>query len=154
MKHAIRPLGLLIAASTVALTGCVTYPAYQPAPIARLSPTSNTTVISPPLDPAERDRLAKLNAQVAQEDQADLEAQRQAAIAAQTYRYAAPVVVDPWYGYGYPYYGGYYSPWSPGISLSFGYSRGWGGYRGYRGGWGGYRGGWGGGYRGGFHGRR
>lgn len=124
-------------AFAAALAGCVTYPVYPP-PIARLTPAQSAALAARPLDPAERDRLARLDAQVQREDQADIAAQRQAAIA-RSYAYVAPT---PFYTYGYPYYGypyyGYpyygYSPWVPGISFSFGYRHGWGGHHGGHGG--------------------
>lgn len=117
-------LALAAIALGVALTGCVAYPVY-PTPIARLTPAQSAALAARPLDPAERDRLARLDAQVQREDQADLAAQRQAAIA-QSYAYVVPAPLYYTYPYGYPYYG--YSPWMPGISLSFGYHRGWGGH--------------------------
>jgi hypothetical protein len=71
---------------------------------------------------------------------------------APVYVQPGPVYVQPapiYYPPAYPYYSPGYV-WPPvGISLGFGYSRGWGG--GPRGGWGGGpRGGWGGGPRGGW----
>lgn len=136
---------LIFAAGALALSGCVAYPAYQPAPIARL-PADGTTV-APPLTQAERDRLAQQNAQVQREDQADIDAQRRA----YTYAYPATPYYYAYPAYGWGYYDGFY-PWGwPGLSLSFGYSRYWGGHRGYRGGWRG-GGGWHGG--GGWRGRR
>ncbi len=124
--------------AAAALSGCVTYPVYQPAPIARLTPAQSAALASRPVDQADRDRDAAANAQVQQQDQAELAAQQQAQVA-QSYAYAYPAYpAYPYYGYyGYPYFGGFY----PGLSLSFGYR---GGY--------GYRGGFHGG--GGFHGHR
>lgn len=128
---------LLVTAVAVAtLAGCVAYPVYQQ-PVARLTPAQSAALASRSLDPAEQERLSKLDAQVLREDQADLDAQRQAY--APAYGYSAPYAY-PYYGY--PYYGGFY-PWVPGVSFSFGYSRGWG-HRGWgHRGWGGH--GWGGG---------
>ena len=126
----------------VALGGCVSYPVYQPVPVARLTPAQSAALASQPVDPAERARYAAADAQVARDDQA-----------AQTYTYAypysapAPVYSYGYYGYPGAYYGGFY-PWFPGLSLSLGF----GGY--YRGGYyhgGGYHGG---GYHGGFRGHR
>lgn len=126
---------LAAVAMTATLTGCYTYPVYQP--VARLTPAQSAALSQQqPLTQEQRDQLAKDNAQVAKEDQA-----------AQAYAYtvpAAPVYYDaPYYAYpyayGYPYWGGW-GPWYPGVSLSLGF----GGY---------YRGGWHGGYHGGgFHG--
>ena len=138
---------LITSAAVAALAGCVAYPVYQQ-PVARLTPAQSAALANRPLDPAERERLGRLDAQVQREDQADVEAQRQAAIA-QSYAYSAPApyYAYPYYGnsyYGYPsYYGGFY-PWGSGVSLSFGFHRGWGGFhRGWGGhGWGGH--GWGG----------
>ena len=136
---------LFAAAAAAALTGCVSYPVYQPVPVARLTPAQSAALASRPIDQADRDRYAAADAQVQREDQADIDAQRQAATV--PYTYGVPVY--PSYSYGYygypaPYYGGYY-PWFPGVSLSLGYV--WRGGHGYRGG---YRGG----YHGGFRGRR
>ena len=134
-----------VAAAFATLSGCVAYPVYQQ-PIARLTPAQSAALATRPLDPAERDRLARLDGQVQREDQADVDAQRQAAFA-QSYAYAAPAPYYAYPYYGYPYYGGYY-PWVPGVAFSFGYA--------YRGGWGGYHRGWGGhgwgGHGGGGHG--
>ena len=133
------------AVAAAALSGCVSYPVYQPVPVARLTPEQSAALASRPLTQAERDRYAAADAQVQREDQADQYAQQQAATAPYTYAYPAPYS----YGYAYPapYYGGYggFYPWFPGLSLSLGYS--------YRGGHG-YRGGYHGGYRGGFRGHR
>jgi len=129
-------------ASAILLGGCVSYPVYQPAPIARLP--ADQLVPVQPLTQGQQDQLARDNAQVQRDDQADVNAQRQAAVVA-PYGYVYPYAYDayPYYPYyGYPYYGGFY-PWAPGLSLSFGY------FGGYRGGYRGY-----GGFRGGFHGRR
>ncbi len=135
----------LIAAglAAVALSGCVTYPVYQPVPFARLTPEQSAALASRPVYQADRDRYAAANALVQQEDQADLAAQQQAQVL-QSYSYAYPGYAGypnggyygaypgyagyPYGGYygAYPYYGGFY----PGLSLSFGYR---GGY-GYRGG--------------------
>ena len=123
---------LLTAPALAFLAGCVAVPYYAPAPIARMTPQQSAAAVRP-LDPAERERLAKQNAEVQREqDSADAEEQRAAALS-QNYAYGA----YPWYGgyYGYPgYYPGYYPYWPGGVSLSFGYV--------YRGGWG-HRG-WGG----------
>ena len=138
----------VVAAAVATLSGCVAYPVYQQ-PVARLTPAQNAALATRSLDPAERDRLARLDAQVQREDQADIEAQRQSAYA-QSYVYSAPApyYAYPYYAYpysGYPYYGGFY-PWVPGVSLSFGFRGGWGGHRGWGGrGWGGGGHGWGGG---------
>lgn len=133
------------------LAGCVAVPYYPPVPVARMTPQQSAATVRP-LDPAERERLAKLNADVQREqDAADAEEQRIAALS-QSYAYGYPM-----YGgyYGYPaYYPGYYPFWPGGVSLSFGYvyrggwgHRGWGG-RGWGGrGWGGH--GWAGGRGGG-----
>ncbi len=131
-----RKIILLVsaAATVAALAGCVAYPVYQQ-PVARLTPAQSAALANRTLDPAERDRLAQLNAQVQSEDQAS-----------QAYTYAAPApyYAYPYYAYpyyGYPYYGGFY-PWVPGISLSFGFHRSFGGHRGWGGrGWGGGGGG-------------
>ncbi len=134
---------LITSAAVAALAGCVAYPVHQQ-PVARLTPAQSAALASRPLDQAERERLGRLDTQVQREDQADIEAQRQAAIA-QSYAYSAPApyYVYPYYDYpyyGFPYYGGFY----PGVSLSFGFRGGWGGHRGWGGrGWGGR--GWGGG---------
>lgn len=130
---------IAIAFGALALGGCVAYPVYQPAPVARLTPAQSDALASRPIDPAESARIAQDNAQVQREDQADIDAQRQA------YTYAYPATPyyygTPYYAAPYGYYGGFY-PWAPALSLSFGYSRGWGGYRGgYRGGHGAWRGG-------------
>lgn len=124
-----RTTWIYAAAMAAALGGCVTYPVYQ-APVARLTPAQSAALAAQPIDPAERDRYAKASAEVQREDQANLDAQRQAAVVVPyTYAYPAPYS----YGYyGYPwggYYGGF-APWYPGISLSFGYRGGFGGYRG------------------------
>ena len=128
MRKIILLTSTAIAVASVA--GCVAYPVYQQ-PVARLTPAQSAALANRTLDPAERDRLAQLNAQVQSEDQA-----------AQAYSYVAPA---PYYAYpynaypyyAYPYYGGFY-PWVPGVSLSFGFHRGWGGHRGSGGrGWGG-----------------
>lgn len=131
------------AAAAAALSGCVTYPVYQPpAPVSRLTPAQMAALDNRPLDAAERDRYAKTNADVQREDQADLEAQRQVVV---PYSYAYPYSYG-YYGYPAPLYGSYggFYPWYPSLSLSFGYRGGWGG--GYRGG---YRGGYGGHHHGG-----
>ena len=132
-SHSIIAAGIV----AVALGGCVSYPVYQPVPVARLTPAQSAALANRPIDPAERDRYAAANAQVQRDDQA--------AVDAQSYSYAYPPAysypVYPAYSYGYygsPYYGGFY-PFYPGVSLSFGFR-------------GGYRGGYGGGYRGGYHG--
>jgi hypothetical protein len=128
---------VVIAAGALALGGCVAYPVYQPAPVARLTP-AQSAALARPLDPAERDRIARDNAQVQRDDQADIAAQQQA------YTYVYPST-PYYYGAPYPYYYGGFYPWAPALSLSFGYYRGWGGYRG----------GWhGGGWHGGGGGRR
>ena len=144
-----------LAAGTVAtaLTGCVSYPVYQPVPVARLTPAQSAALTGQPLTQADRDRFAAADAQVLREDQADQNAQRQAQVL-QPYAYAYPAYPGyPSYSYGYygypgAYYGGF-SPFFPGLSLSFGFR---GGY--YGGHHGGYYGGYHGGYRGGYHGRR
>ncbi len=139
----------LIAATVAAasLTGCVSYPVYQPAPIARLTPEQSAALANRPVDQAERDRYAAANSQVQREDQADVDAQRLAAT--QPYAYAYPAPYYGYYGYGYPYYAygypGYYGGFYPGVSLSFGFR---GGY------YGGYRGGYHGGYHGSGRGHR
>ena len=143
---------LLLGAAAVAaatLTGCVSYPVYQPVPVARLSPEQSAALASRPLSQSERDSYAAANAQVQREDQADLDAQRQAAITPYMYAYPVAPVYGYGYGgyYGYPgaYYVGFY-PWYPGLSLSLGFRGGFGG---------GHRGGFhGGGHRGGFRGHR
>src|ERR1700754_181989 len=118
MKHRI-----VTALGALALGGCAAYPVYQPAPIARLTPAQSAALASQPVDQATRDRIAQDNALVQRDDQADIDAQR--------YTYAYPYYTAPYYGYPYyGYYGGFY-PWVPGLSLSFGYARGWGGYRGW-----------------------
>jgi hypothetical protein len=124
--------------ATVALTGCVAYPAYQPAyqpvPIARLTPEQSAALASRPVDPAQRERDAAANAQFQREDQAAQDAQ--------VYSYAYPAYpLYPAYSYGfygYPYYGGFY-PFVPGLSLSFGFRGGYGYHGGYRGGFRGHR---------------
>jgi hypothetical protein len=128
----------LLAAATIAatLTGCYTYPVYRPVPVARLTPEQSAAIASnQSLSQADRDRLTRDNAQVAQQDSSS------------PYTYAAPVApayyappayyADPYY-YGYPYYGAYYGGFYPGLSLSLGF-RGYygGGWRG--GGWHGHR---------------
>ena len=122
-------------AAVITLAGCVSYPVYQPVPVARLTPAQSAALASRPLDPTQRDQYAQASADAARDD-----------VAVVPYTYAYPVT--PYYGYGYyggyPYYGGYY-PWYPGLSLSLGFRGG------YRGGWRG-GGGWHGG--GGFHGHR
>ena len=128
---------VLTATFVAALSGCVAYPVYQQ-PVARLTPAQSAALANRQLDPAERDRLARLDAQVQQEDQAAL-AQSYSQLYSQPYVYAAPAPYYAYPYYGYPYYGGFY-PWYPGVSLSFGFYRGWGG--GHHG-WGGR--GWGGG---------
>lgn len=147
-------LWITAAVAAAALSGCVTYPVYQPpAPVSRLTPGQLAALDNRPLDANERDRYAKANADVQREDQADLEAQRQAAVVPYTYVYPYSY---GYYGYPAPLYGSYggFYPWYPGLSLSFGYRGGWGGgYRGYRGGYGGHRGGYGG-HRGGGGGYR
>jgi len=131
---------IVIALGALALGGCVAYPVYQPAPVARLTPAQSAALAAQPINQADRDRIAQDNAQVQREDQADIDAQRQAytyAYPATPYYYGTPYYAPyPYYGY----YGGFY-PWAPALSLSFGYSRGWGGYRG---GW--HGGGWHGGH--------
>ncbi len=131
---------LAAAAMAATLTGCYTYPVYQPTPIARLTPAQSAALTQQqPLTQQQRDQLAKDNAQVSRDDQA-----------AQAYAYtvpAAPVYYDaPYYAYpyayGYPYYGAWGYPWYPGVSLSLGFG----------GRFGGHYGGHYGGYRGGFHG--
>ena len=132
------------AACAATLTGCYTYPVYQPMPVARLTPQQSAALAQqqPPMSQADRDRLAADNAQVARDDRASSYAQATTV----PYAYvapAAPLYYDyPYYGYGYPGYG-YYGGFYPGISLGIGI----GGYygRGFRGGYGGYHGG------GGFH---
>ncbi|MEO8938011.1 MAG: hypothetical protein ABI277_00105 [Burkholderiaceae bacterium] len=139
-------------AATAGLAGCVSYPVYQPVPVARLTPAQSAALASRPITQADRDNAAAANAQAQREDQADQYAQRQAAVVPYIYAYPATPYYDYGYGggyYGYPgaYYGGF-SPWYPGLSLSFGYRGGFGGYRG------GYRGGYHGGHGGGGHGHR
>ncbi len=131
------------AACAASLTGCYTYPVYQPVPVARLTPQQSAALAQQqqPMSEADRARLAADNAQVARDDQANSYAQANAA----PYGYVVPAPVyydNPYYGYPYPYYG-YYGGYYPGVTLGFGF----GGYygRGFRGGYGGYRGG------GGFH---
>ena len=127
----------ILAAATMAaaLSGCYTYPVYQRAPVARLTPEQSAAIASnPQLSQADRDRLTRDNAQVAQDDR-NAQAYAYAAPVAPSY-YVAPYAYDPYfYGYGYPYYfGGFY----PGVSLSFGfrghYGGGFhgGGFRGHR----------------------
>ena len=136
-----RASTFVLAISSVTLfAGCVAVPYYAPAPVARLTPEQSAALAGRPIDPAERERLAKLNADVLREqDAADAEQWRAAALG-QNYAYGA----YPWYGgYAYPgYYPGFYPYW-PGVSLSFGFiHRGGWGHRGWgRRGWGG--GGWG-----------
>jgi hypothetical protein len=114
------------AAATTVLAGCYTYPVYQPAPYARLTPAQSAAIAQQqPLNQADRVRLAQDNAQVQRED---AYGQSQAA-AAQPYPYAYPVAPYydyGYYGYPYPYYGGFY-PFFPGVSLSLGFR---GGFRG------------------------
>ncbi len=122
-----------IAAATAAaaLTGCVSYPVYQPAPVARLTPEQSAALANRPIDPAQQARDAQSEANFQRQDQA-----AQQAVVPYTYAYGVPAV-PYYYDYGYyPYYGGFY-PYYGGLSLSFGYRGGWGGYRGYRGGYGG-----------------
>jgi hypothetical protein len=132
--HSLFFLSVAAIAMTAGLAGCYTYPVYAPAPIARLSPQQSAALANgQPLSQADRDRLAKDNAQIAQQDQAS-----------QAYSYAypvAPVYATPYYAspyyYGYPYYYGGYSPFYPGLSLSVGfgghYGHGWGGgFHGHR----------------------
>ena len=99
--------------------------------VARLTPAQSAALAAQPVDPAERERLSRLNADLARQDQADIDAQ--AAYAAQPY-YVYPTVPYYAYGYGYGYGYPYYYPWVPGVSLSLGFSRGWGGHRGWHGG--------------------
>ena len=124
------------AACAATLTGCYTYPVYQPVPVARLTP-QQSAALAQPQSQADRDRAAADNAQVARDDQANSYAQATTA----PYGYAAPVAPlyydYPYYGYAYPYYG-YYGGFYPGVSLAFGF----GGY---------YGRGFHGGYHGGFH---
>ena len=144
------PSLILAAAAAVALSGCYTYPVYQPVPIARLTPEQSAALANRPVASGDQTRSAQDEAIVQRGDQADLAAQT-----AVPYTYAYGYPAAPYYDYGgyYPYYGGFY-PYYGGLSLSFGY---FGGYRGgyYRGGYGGYRGGYGGFHGGGgFHGHR
>jgi hypothetical protein len=141
-----RPLrtGLLLAtaAATLALAGCYTYPAgyYRPAPapVQRLTPEQAAAIqTNSQLSQADRDRLTRDNALVAQQDANAAYAPAYAPTYAPGYSYPAPTYYDPYY-YGYPYYGGFY-PFYPSIGLSFGFR---GGFRG-----GGFHGG-------GFHGHR
>jgi len=130
------------AAIATSLAGCYTYPVYQPAPIARLTPAQIQSLANnPQFSQADRDRLARDNAEVAQQDQ-NQSAYAYAAPVAPAY-YPAPYSYDPYY-YGYPYYYGGLFPFAPALSLSFG----------FRGFYGGHFGGHYGGFRGGFHGRR
>jgi hypothetical protein len=131
------------AACAASLTGCYTYPVYQPMPVARLTPQQSAALAQQqqsqqPTSQADRDRMAADNAQVARDDQANSYAQATVA----PYAYvapAAPVYYDyPYYGYPYPYYG-YYGGYYPGVTLGFSFGGFYG--RGYRGGYGGYRGG-------------
>ncbi|HEX4346483.1 MAG TPA: hypothetical protein VHZ73_02870 [Vicinamibacterales bacterium] len=140
----VRPLLLLLAASaTLALAGCYTYPpGYRVATMQRLSPEQAAAIQSnSQLSQADRDRLTRDNAQVAQQDA------NASYGPATTYAYpAAPAYsYDPYY-YGYPYYDGFY-PFYPALGLSFRFG---GGFRG------GFHGGGfhGGGFHGGFHGHR
>jgi len=132
------------AAVAVALSGCYTYPVYQPMPVARLTPQQSADLANSQqqLSQADRNRYAQADAQAAQQQDQP----------AQPYTYAVPATPyyysDPYpYYYGYPYYGGLY-PWYPGLSLSFGFGGRFHG-RGFRGG--GFHGG--GFHGGGFHGR-
>lgn len=138
-----------LTAASALLAGCVTYPVYPPAPVVRLTPAQSAALPTRPLNADERARLERQNAEVQREDQAALEAERQAAVVPYAYTYGYPVAPIAPYGYGYygyPGYGAGYSglyPWVPGISLSLGYSayRGWGGHRHWRGHGHGHRGG-------------
>jgi hypothetical protein len=127
---------LAAVAMTAALSGCYTYPVYQPAPVARLTPEQSAAIAgNQTLSQADRDRLTRDNAQVAQQDQS-----------AQAYSYAypvAPVYSAPYYSspyyYGSPYYDGYpyyyggLYPFYPGVSLSFGFRGGYWGHGGFHG---------------------
>ena len=143
-----RASTVVLAFSSVALfAGCVAVPYYAPAPVARLTPEQSAALAARPIAPGERERIARLNADVQREqDAADAEQQRNAVLA-QSYGYGAYPAYGAYPGYGgyyaYPgYYPGFYPYW-PGVSLSFGYIfRGGWGHRGWgHGRWGG-RGGW------------
>ncbi len=126
---------LAVATTAVVLSGCATYVQPMPIPIARLSPEQLAAINSNDrLSEADKQRLTDQNQQILN---------NQAAVAAATTVITpAPIVVDPWYGYGYPGYYPYpgFAPFYPGISLSLGYVWGRGGYRGgYGGGWRGHR---------------
>ena len=133
--HSLFYSSVAAVAMTAALSGCYTYPVYQP--VARLTPEQTAAIASnQSLSQADRDRLTRDNAQVAQQDRT-----------AQAYTYSypvAPVYPTPYYYdspyyYGYPaYYGGLY-PFYPGVSLSFGFRGGYWGHGGYRGGFHGHR---------------
>jgi hypothetical protein len=136
----VRACLLAVAASTtLGLAGCYTYPPgyYRPATVQRLTPEQVAAIQgNAQLTQADRDRLSQANAQVAQQE------------AAPTYAPAygpayapAPAYYDDPYYYGYPYAWGAY-PFYPAIGLSFGFRGGCCGYF------------HGGGFRGGFHGRR
>jgi len=131
------------AAIAVSLAGCYTYPVYQPAPIARMTPEqSQALAYNQQMSQQDRDRVARDNAVVAQQD-ANPYAYSAPAPVAPSYYAPAPYYYDayPYYYYGYPYYG--YGGFYPGLALSFGFR---GGFRGGR--FGGFHGG------GGFHGHR
>ena len=95
------------AAIAATLTGCYTYPVYQPMPIARLTPAQSAALAQQqqPLTQADRDRLARDNAQVATDDRANSYAQ---ATSPYAYAYPAAPVYDayPYYATPYPYYYG------------------------------------------------
>jgi hypothetical protein len=120
------------AAIAATLTGCYTYPVYQPMPVARLTPAQSAALAQQqqPLTQADRDRLARDNAQVASADQASTYAQ--AATSPYGYVYpVAPTYYDyPYYAAPYPYYYGGFYPFYPGVSLSFGFHGFYGGHYG------------------------
>jgi len=124
------------AAIAATLTGCYTYPVYQPMPIARLTPAQSAALAQqqPPATQADRDRLAHDNAQVASDAQANPYAQADASPYAYAYPVAPTYYDYPYYAGPYPYYYGGIYPFYPGVALSFGFHGYYGGHYG-----GGYR---------------